>query len=78
MKNKWVLVLGVIAAVVAALMAGIEPGTVLIVAALLLCPAAMYFGMRRMSHPSDDRPCCGLENDNAKRETKIEERPEAA
>lgn len=78
MKNKWLLALGVIAAVVAALAAGIEPGTVLIIGALLLCPAVMYFGMRGMSHASDERPCCGLENDNAKGETKIEERPKAA
>lgn len=77
MRNKWLLVLGAVVAAVAGLAAGIAPGTLLIVGALLLCPAAMYFGMRGMSHASDDRPCCGLEDDNAKREPKIEERPKA-
>jgi len=46
LDSRWMWIGGVLAAAVLALVAGITPGTLLIVAALLACPAAMYFGMR--------------------------------
>ena len=78
MKNKWLLILGAVAAIAAALAAGVKIDTLLIVGALLLCPAAMYFGMRGMSHGADEKSCCNLETDAAQGEKKIEERPKAA
>lgn len=59
MKNKWFLILGVIIAAVAALASGVEFGTLLIVGVLLLCPAAMYFGMQGMGMQQS----CGHEKD---------------
>lgn len=46
LDSRWMWIGGVLAAAVLALVAGIPLGTLLIVAALLACPAAMYFGMR--------------------------------
>lgn len=47
-KGKWLLVIGVVAAVLAALALGVPPSTLLLVGVALLCPAAMYFGMSGM------------------------------
>lgn len=51
-QNKWMLVGGVALAATIALWFGVPPATVLIVGILLLCPAAMYFGMRQMNQGS--------------------------
>ncbi len=47
-KSKWLLVIGVVAAALAALALGISLSTLLLVGAVLLCPAAMYFGKSGM------------------------------
>ena len=47
-KQKWVLVVGIIAVVAALLALGTSPGNLLLLGAALLCPAAMYFGMSGM------------------------------
>ena len=45
-QKKLLWIGGIVVAVIVALYLGVPPGTLLIVGALLLCPAAMYFGMR--------------------------------
>ena len=45
-QRKWLWVGGGVVAAAATLALGVPPGTVLIVALVLLCPAAMYFGMQ--------------------------------
>lgn len=47
-RGKWLLVIGLVAAALAALALGASPGTLLLVGVALLCPAAMYFGMSGM------------------------------
>jgi len=44
----WLCIGGVIAGAALALALGVSLGSLLIVAALLACPIAMYFGMRGM------------------------------
>ena len=45
-QNKWMLIGGVVLAAIIALWLGVPPTSLLLVGVLLLCPAAMYFGMR--------------------------------
>lgn len=47
-QRKWLVALAAIIGAVVAVAAGVPAGTLLIVGALLLCPAAMYFGMQGM------------------------------
>lgn len=47
-QRKWLLVVGVIAAATVALALGVSPSTLLLFGAILLCPAAMFFGMGGM------------------------------
>lgn len=47
-KRQLLFVGGAIAAIVAALALGVPAGTLLLFGAALLCPAAMFFGMRWM------------------------------
>jgi hypothetical protein len=47
-QRKWLWVVGAVAVAAVALSAGVPLGTVLLVGLLLLCPAAMYFGMGGM------------------------------
>ena len=47
-QRKWLWVGGVIAAAVTALALGVPLNTLLLLGAVLLCPAAMYFGMSGM------------------------------
>lgn len=47
-QKKLLWIGGIVVAAIVALYLGVPPGTLLIVGALLLCPAAMYFGMRGM------------------------------
>ncbi len=49
-QRKWLVALAAIVGAVVAVAAGVPAGTLLIVGALLLCPAAMYFGMQGMQH----------------------------
>lgn len=63
MKNKWLLISGAIAALFIAWTAGVSLGALLIVCALLLCPAAMFFGTRGSSggDAGGDCPSCEIE-----------------
>lgn len=76
MKNKWLLVSGAIAALFIAWTVGVSLGALLMVCALLLCPAAMFFGMRGISGGSDaggDCPVCEIEpRFDVKRVEKVE------
>jgi hypothetical protein len=47
-QRTWLWIGGGVAAVAAALALGVPLGSVLILAAALACPLAMYFGMRGM------------------------------
>ncbi len=47
-QRKWLAALAAIVGIAVALATGVPVGTLLIVGALLLCPAAMYFGMQGM------------------------------
>jgi hypothetical protein len=48
-NRKWLWIGGAAAVVAAALAFGVPVGTLLLIGAVLLCPAAMFFGMRGMS-----------------------------
>ena len=48
MQRKLLLIIGVIAAAAALFAAGVSLDTLLLVSVMLLCPAAMYFGMGGM------------------------------
>jgi hypothetical protein len=48
-QRRWLWIGGGVLAVAAALTLGIPLGSVLVLAAALACPLAMYFGMRGMS-----------------------------
>jgi hypothetical protein len=54
-QRQWLWVGAGVAAVAAALTLGVPLGSVLIVAAALACPVAMYFGMRGMGMGQDCR-----------------------
>lgn len=60
-QRKWLLLIGAVVTVVAALTLGVSASTLLTVGALLLCPAMMLFGMHGMGaqHGSETSgPCC--------------------
>ena len=54
--RTWLWIIGIIAGVAVALAFGVSLGTLLIVAALLACPIAMYFGMRGMGSQQESAP----------------------
>ena len=54
--RTWLWIVGIIAGVAVALAFGVSLGTLLIVAALLACPIAMYFGMRGMGSQQESTP----------------------
>ena len=54
--RTWLWMVGIIAGVAVALAFGVSLGTLLIVAALLACPIAMYFGMRGMGSQQASTP----------------------
>lgn len=49
-QQKWLLIVGVVAAAAVALALGVSPGTLVLVGISLLCPAVMFFGMGGMQH----------------------------
>lgn len=51
-QNKWMLSGGMVLAGIIGLWLGVSPTTLLLVGVLLLCPAAMYFGMRGRNNGS--------------------------
>lgn len=55
----WLWLVGIIAGIVLALALGVSPWSLVIVAAVLACPIAMYFGMRGMGmsqEPTQESP----------------------
>ncbi|HEX9531230.1 MAG TPA: hypothetical protein VGA58_00430 [bacterium] len=56
-QRRWLWIGGAIAATAAALALGVSLSTLLIVAAVLACPATMYFGMRGMHQGSGGMTC---------------------
>ena len=54
-QKKLLWIAGIVLAVIVARYLGVPLNTLLIVGAVLLCPAAMYFGMRGMGQQSDQR-----------------------
>jgi hypothetical protein len=54
-QRRWLWIGAGVAAVGVALALGVPLGSVLIVAAVLACPLAMYFGMRGMGMGQDCR-----------------------
>jgi putative Ca2+/H+ antiporter (TMEM165/GDT1 family) len=54
-QGKWLVIGGIVAAAAAALALGVPFGSLLIVAAILACPLAMYFGMRGMGMGEESR-----------------------
>jgi hypothetical protein len=54
-QGKWLVVGGIVAAAAAALALGVPLGSLLIVAVILACPLAMYFGMRGMGMGEESR-----------------------
>ncbi len=80
-QRKWLMALAAIVVAVVAVAAGVPAGTLLIVGALLLCPAAMYFGMQGMQqgcgHGGSN---CDHGKDSGEKsiETRNQERPKAA
>lgn len=51
-QNKWMLAGGILLAGIIGFWMGVPPTTLLLVGVLLLCPAAMYFGMRGRNNDS--------------------------
>ncbi len=54
--RTWLWIVGIIAGVAVALAFGVSLGTLVIVAAVLACPIAMYFGMRGMGSQQVSTP----------------------
>ena len=52
----WLCLVGIIAGVAVALAFGGSPWSLVVVAALLACPIAMYFGMRGMGSQQESAP----------------------
>ncbi len=52
MQRKLMMIIGVITVAAALFAAGVSLDTLLLAGAMLLCPAAMYFGMSGMQHSS--------------------------
>lgn len=68
-----------VAAVVAALALGVSPGILLILALLLGCPLAMYFGMRGMgSQPTSGHAQRGEQPGSVEAQNEAEEREHQA
>ena len=80
MKNssKIIIGFGVVAAFAAGLALEVPLGTLLLVGALLLCPAAMYFGMMGMQQGCGHGAQCNHSEADAERESIKEERPKTA
>lgn len=58
-SSKLIIVLGIVAAFVVGLAVGVPFSTLLLVGAVLLCPAMMLFGMHEMQHGGGGCPNCG-------------------
>ncbi len=80
-QRKWLLVLSVIAVAAAALAVGVRFDTLLLFGAVLLCPAAMYFGMQGMGMQQGcgyGGKCNHSDAHGAMPKTETQERPKAA
>ena len=68
--RRWLWLAGVVVAVLSAVAWGVPLATLLIVAAFLACPAAMFFGMGMMGRPQQGGMACHPgASGNAHRET---------
>jgi len=56
-ERKWVWGAGALTAAAALLAAGVPLTTLIILAAVLACPAAMFFGMRGTQHGAGGMAC---------------------
>ena len=56
--SKLIIALGIVAGFVVGLISGVPFGTLLLVGAVLLCPAMMFFGMHGMQHGGDGGVGC--------------------
>lgn len=65
-----IIILGIIAAFAGGLAAGVPPGTLLLVGALLLCPVTMFFGMGMRHGGGSGCERCEGEADGRVSETK--------
>jgi Flp pilus assembly protein TadB len=54
--RTWLWLVGISAGIVLVLALGVSPWSLVIVAAVLACPIAMYFGMRGMGRSQDFTP----------------------
>jgi len=54
--RTWLWIVGILAGVALALALGVSLWSLVIVAALLACPIAMYFGMRGMGTSQESTP----------------------
>ncbi len=81
-QRKWIVLLGVIVVAAAALALGVGLGTLLLMmGAVLLCPAAMYFGMQGMGMQQGCGQAGKCHHSNAsdvEYKTETQERPKAA
>lgn len=77
--HKALVVIGVVVAVVAAWAVGVPLNTLIFLGAVLLCPAAMYFGMSGMGQGCGHSEKCdhSKASDSAAR-AETQERPKAA
>jgi hypothetical protein len=60
-SSKLIIVLGIITVFAGGLAAGVPLGTLLLVAALLACPAMMFFGMSMHRHGGAGANCPNCE-----------------
>jgi fatty acid desaturase len=58
-QRKWLLVVVLIVAAVAALALGLPASPLLLIGVSLLCPAAMFLGMKGMQHDCAHTGNCG-------------------
>ncbi|MGQ0572490.1 MAG: hypothetical protein ACT4P5_23525 [Armatimonadota bacterium] len=68
LDRKWLLLGCALAGAAAALALGVPLGTLLVVAALLACPAAMFLGMRGMQAGSGGAMACHPESQETRRD----------
>jgi len=61
-QRKWLLMVGVIVAAAGAWALGVPLNTLFFLGAVLLCPAAMYFGMGGMGQGCGHTEKCGHSN----------------
>ncbi len=78
-QRKWFLIIGLIVAAAGAWALGASPSTLFLLGAVLLCPAAMYFGMSGMGQGCGHSEKCNHSNtQDGERDLEAHERQKAA